>query len=1122
MINKKVPDEDLTKTDDTTISSSSSKKYKKKRTKAYAKINYSITNPLSSIKESNNSLIENDGESFCLLPENIDKEEEKYIKIEESSNDKEEIKINDSDSSVDNSLKKNSENKKEEKSGKKSTYKKKEEKFIDIDISNYCYNISDNEDNNKSKGYSKASSKNKIDLKFLDEEEKEEENANDSLVYVQKANDEEDKYKIIYEFNKLPFKPKTQILDLSIFDTSSILKVIIKYYFEKSEQNFIIKFNFVYISNQNNKLNSNELDELIQENIDNPLSKDDNSKEEDDEDYLNDNDTLEITLQLKRFKLNKGTDRNGTRRKIKLRKVDIFEKFRDSIEIIEKEDLFNYKTYHKIFYTLTIQKNIFIKSKKFFIPNKIGIQNEGNTCYMNSIIQSLYNNQFILKKIMEIDPEKNELLNLKEKDKEKAKDVIIALQEIFYNLFTKKKEINILEIFYAFNWKRTFWNSPQDAQEIYMKIFEIISEYNNEIKDNCEVILENTIEVEEINYKSTKEENFFFMQLDIEKNNSVDECLEHFFESEKLNGDNKYQYENNKGEKILYDAEKYYKFKKIPNFLFLQLKRFNFTFDTDTYTLQKKNKAISYKEEIDLSKYIHMNKSKSKKQINTKDEIYTLYCILIHSGSAENGHYYCIARDFQNKVFIKYNDTIISTVEKKEVFNELFGGEEIEYSIQNINKDKPKLEPRYEVIDEKKEIKRNAYILIYVKKNKIKELFNEDNIKEIFNSFAKKKRNKNGITYNYKVSEEKEYENNNDMSLMRNKNFRGASNNRNRITYPKKINSIDRYDYKKYKEKIKGNNNLIDMNVKDFSFSELCSNFKTFNNYSENNEQPKKRNMESYKNSKNQLYSYVGGNTYNSKKIYDKYSNSKNVSMDMINGKRVNFYLIPEISKRIKGILSIKYNTNIYVKDIVGLIKEQLILQKNTENIRNTLEIITKSEGYKLAIINSFGFFINFLENDYDDVTNLLNQKNEKTLKHLCLYNFKEINNGRKINNLIAVHFMNKSLVDKIIKDKDQDIYNNYQFENINIPAFIINQVINDENVLIDKIKDLYIDYFGSLANKNIKFKIYIITGDIRDLDVLKIKYKELDHLTFIIDFNSSSSDSYNKKYNITRLLVAI
>ena len=1101
MLNKKVPEEDLTKTDDTTISSSSSKKYKKKRTKDFAKINYSITKPLSSIKESNSK-----DESFCLLPENIDKEKEKYIKIEESSNDKEEININDTESNKENSIKKISQNEKEEKSGKKSSYKKQEEKFIDLDIYNYCHKENENEDN-KSKGYSKASSKNKIDLQFLDEEEKEEENANDSLVYVQKANDEEDKFKIIYEFNKLPFKPKTQILDLSIFDTSSILKVLIKYYFEKIEQNFIMQFNFIYISNQNNLINSNDLDELIQKKIEESSPQKENTNEENDEDYLNDNDTLEITLQLKRFKLTKGTDRNGTRRKIKLKKEETFERIKDCIEIKEKEDLFNYKNYHKIFYTLTIQKNIFIKSKKFFVPDKIGIQNEGNTCYMNSIIQSLYNNQFILKKIMQIDIVNNTLLNREENDKDK--EVIKALQEIFYNLFTKKKEINILEIFYAFNWKRNFWNSPQDAQEIYMNIFEIISKYNNEIKENCEVILENTIEVDEINYKSTIEENFFFMQLDIEKNNSVDECLEHFFESEKLNGDNKYQYENNKGEKILYDAEKYYKFKKIPNFLFLQLKRF--TFDTNTFTFQKKNKAISYKEEIDLNKYIHMNKSKSKKKIETKDEIYTLYCILIHSGSAENGHYYCIARDFQNKVFIKYNDTLISTVEKKEVFNELFGGEEIEYSIQNINKENPKLEPKYEVIDEKKEIKRNAYILIYVKKNKIKNLFNNDNIKEIFNSFAKKKKeiNKNGITYNYK---NKESENNN------NKNFRGASYNRNRVTYPKKINSIEKYDYKGYKEKmnsIKGSS-IIDMNMNEFKFAQVCSDFKALNKYSENDEQPKKRNMESIKNSKKEYYSYVGGNNYNSKKIYDKFPDS---NTDMINDKRVNYYLIPEISKRIKGILLLKYNTNIYVKDIVRLIKEQLFYQKNTDDVQNILEQITKSEGYKLALVNSFGFFIKFLEDNYEDVTNLLNQKNEKTLKHLCLYNFKEIKNGRDINNIITVHFMKQSLVDKIIKDKDKDIYHNYKFENINVPAFIINQVIDNENILKDKIKDLYIDYFGSLANKNIKFKIYIITGDILDLDVLKINYKELNKYSFIMDFNC---DSYNKKYNITNLLVAI
>ena len=191
---------------------------------------------------------------------------------------------------------------------------------------------------------------------------------------------------------------------------------------------------------------------------------------------------------------------------------------------------------------------------------------------------------------MQINTDSDVLL---EKENEKHREVILALQKIFYDLYKEKKAIKILDIFYAFDWRRTFWNSPQDAEEIYIMIYDIISSYDSSIKLNCEGILENTIEVDDINYRSINEENFFFMQLDLEKNTSVEECLKHFFEKEKLNGDNKYQYVNNAGEKKLFDAEKFYKFKKIPNFLFLQLKRF--TFDNISFTFDKKNKAIKIK-----------------------------------------------------------------------------------------------------------------------------------------------------------------------------------------------------------------------------------------------------------------------------------------------------------------------------------------------------------------------------------------------------------------------------------------------------------------------------------------------------------------------------------------------
>ena len=61
--------------------------------------------------------------------------------------------------------------------------------------------------------------------------------------------------------------------------------------------------------------------------------------------------------------------------------------------------------------------------------------------------------------------------------------------------------------------------------------------------------------------------------MDIENSGSLKECLEYFFKSQKLSEENRYQYIDNLGNKYLYDANKCYKFKKIPNILFIHLKK---------------------------------------------------------------------------------------------------------------------------------------------------------------------------------------------------------------------------------------------------------------------------------------------------------------------------------------------------------------------------------------------------------------------------------------------------------------------------------------------------------------------------------------------------------------------
>ena len=95
-------------------------------------------------------------------------------------------------------------------------------------------------------------------------------------------------------------------------------------------------------------------------------------------------------------------------------------------------------------------------------------------------------------------------------------------------------------------------------------------------------------------------------------------------------------------------------------------------------------------------------------------------------------------KDFKDNCYIKFNDTSVFIAEKKEVFNQLFGGEQEQFFIEDIYKNNYKKEAKNEVINIIKEITKNAYILIYVKKDKIKNLFNDDNIKEIFDLYQKK------------------------------------------------------------------------------------------------------------------------------------------------------------------------------------------------------------------------------------------------------------------------------------------------------------------------------------------------------------------------------------------------
>ncbi len=1161
--NEKIEDENTKNDDSTSFSSSSSnKKYGKKNKRNnlnFSNINYSIydnpiankknkenqKNELSSITEENNSNSKKDenenqnkydnDDSFCLLEDNKVKKNSKKTNIKnDDTNEKKTL-----DKEIEDIINKNIKKRKLKKDKDK---KKEEQETINITDSDNEDNkakdpiqiLSDEDDDiseyknkkkSKNKKYpkkeasSKVNSKSKIDLEFLDIEEKEKESENDFKYYIQKPFDEEEDYKIIYEFNKLPFKPKTFIIDLSVFDDESIFKCISYCYFDKSDQKFILKLFFVYLSKESELYNNKNCEDEIMNFFNEKYEENDIESKNEDESQDNENDDysdnkVELKVFLKRFKFVKGYPIQTGYKLPKIYKKDKLEDFH-LIKIEEKEDLVNYINYHKIFYVLKLEKKLLIQSKKSLPEQKIGIRNEGNTCYMNSIIQSIYNNPFLLKSIMSINPDSEEFMKAqveKSNNKEANNDnnIIASLQSIFYKLYKYKYAITITEIFKAFEWNKAFWNSPQDAEEIYMQIYEIISAYNEDIKNNCEGILENTIEVVEKKYKSTNEENFFFLQLDIENNHSLDDCLEHFFNVEELNGDNKYQYIDTLGNKSLHDANKFYKFKKIPNILFIQLKRFEY--DPNEETFYKKNNGISFKEEIDLSNYLNNKNSKRSKKKNKEE--YVLYCVIVHSGTAQNGHYFCFVKNFKNNCYIKFNDTTVYMAEKKEVFNQIFGGEEIEYSIYNVNKKKDK-DPKYEVKNKNKEISKNAYIFIYIKKDKIKNLFNDDEIDKIFKEYSKNKKEEEI------KKEKKESSSNKKIDDYINNFIQKSNNNSSNRNYkgvgPKKKNSL--YSYNRGMPNRKSKSNNINMNYEFNGYRDLLNQMNS--------------SMIDYDN----IHNNENNNNYNNKKLSTKKritmidlgignsiayrnQNCKNISsmnypMNGLNDTQIFYYLIDEISNRIRGIFLLKYNTKIKVGEVPSIIREQLQNEKIQQKNLETFEKIVNSNGYKLALVNCLGMFIKFIDNDNDyDITRFLKNDDDKSkIKHLCLYNLPKFNKDSNNNIVISITFISNSLLDQIIS-KNNDIYDNLNCYQINIPAFIINEDLETYENLTKRINDIYVDYFRNRSEKNKQFKIYATTDDILNIDILKINYSLVDEFNYIMYF------AYSKGNTTIKLIV--
>jgi ubiquitin carboxyl-terminal hydrolase 7 len=325
----------------------------------------------------------------------------------------------------------------------------------------------------------------------------------------------------------------------------------------------------------------------------------------------------------------------------------------------------------------------------------VGLKNQGATCYLNSLLQSLYFTNAFRKAIYAIPTEQEESMN----------NSAYTLQRLFYQLQTSNTAVGTNELTKSFGWETRHIFEQQDVQELSRKLMERMelkmkgTEYEKVLPQMFSGKIKTYISCINVPYESSRVEDFWDVQLNVSGNKNLLDSFQDYINVEKLDGENQYF----AGEEYkLQDANKGVIFQSFPDVLHLQLKRFEYDIQRDT--MMKINDRYEFPEEFDAGLYLDKDADKSESWE------YQLHGVLVHSGDLNAGHYYAFLKPNKEGWWYKYDDDKVTKATKREVLEENFGGP---YRVPHgqirplSQKKTPLMRPN------------SAYMLVYIRKTKL-------------------------------------------------------------------------------------------------------------------------------------------------------------------------------------------------------------------------------------------------------------------------------------------------------------------------------------------------------------------------------------------------------------------
>lgn len=320
----------------------------------------------------------------------------------------------------------------------------------------------------------------------------------------------------------------------------------------------------------------------------------------------------------------------------------------------------------------------------------VGLKNQGATCYMNSLLQTLFFTNQLRKAVYMMPTDADD----------PSKSVPLALQRVFYELQTSDKAVGTKKLTKSFGWETLDSFMQHDVQELSRVL---LDNMESKMKGTCvegtiprlfEGKMLSYIKCKHINYVSERQEAFYDIQLRVKGQKDLDLSFKNYTAVETLDGDNKYD----AGEHGMQEAEKGVSFISLPPVLHLQLLRFHY--DPAAECMVKDNDRFEFFEEINLDDYL-------KTRDPSDPAIYVLHAVLVHSGDIHGGHYVVYIKSLgDGQKWCKFDDDVVSTCTKQEAIDHNFGG--------SPGEDDDSSPPVRNCT--------NAYMLVYMRRSKISSL----------------------------------------------------------------------------------------------------------------------------------------------------------------------------------------------------------------------------------------------------------------------------------------------------------------------------------------------------------------------------------------------------------------